>query len=315
MEYRQLGSTGITVSRLCFGGLAIGPLQAGMSVRDGADVIAGALALGVNFIDTAEIYGTYPHIREAVKKSGIRPVIATKSYAYSVENAKKSVEKARREMDADVLDIFLMHEQESRKTLAGHRAALDHYLDMKVKGVIRAVGVSTHRIEVVEACAEMPEIDVIHPIVNRTGVGIGDGSIEDMLGAVRRAAECGKGIYGMKPLGGGNLLGTWKESLAFVLSIDCLHSIALGMKSMTEVEADIAFFDTSKVPQEMDEALNRVPRKLHIEYWCEGCGACLKRCGQGALRLANGKAAVDMEKCILCGYCGSACGQFAIKIC
>jgi len=34
---------------------------------------------------------------------------------------------------------------------------------MKEKGIIKAVGVSTHNVEVVEACCEMPEVDVIHP--------------------------------------------------------------------------------------------------------------------------------------------------------
>ena len=189
MKRIRLGNTGIEVSRLCFGGLVIGPLQKNMTVEAGAGVIVRALEKGVNFIDTAELYGTYGHIREAVRRSGTRPVIATKSYAYSREGAAQSLEKARYELDTDVIDIFLMHEQETRLTLRGHREALEYYLEAKQKGVIRAVGVSTHNIEVVEAAAEMPEIEVIHPLVNRTGIGIGDGSVEQMLKAVERAYE------------------------------------------------------------------------------------------------------------------------------
>ncbi len=90
-------------------------------------------------------------IREAIKKSNKDIVIATKSYAYSEESARASVEKARREMDVDVIDIFLLHEQESRLTLKGHREALEYYLSMKEKGIIKAVGVSTHNVEVVES--------------------------------------------------------------------------------------------------------------------------------------------------------------------
>ena len=88
MKYVKLGNTGIEVSRLCFGALVIGPLQADLPAGKGADVIAEALGRGVNFIDTAEIYGTYPHIREAVKRFGDKPVIASKSYAYTAEGAK-----------------------------------------------------------------------------------------------------------------------------------------------------------------------------------------------------------------------------------
>ncbi|HRU42362.1 MAG TPA: aldo/keto reductase, partial [Candidatus Diapherotrites archaeon] len=58
MDYRILGSTGLRVSRLCFGSLTIGPLQAGLDIEEGASVIRAAFDMGVNFIDTAELYRT-----------------------------------------------------------------------------------------------------------------------------------------------------------------------------------------------------------------------------------------------------------------
>jgi len=314
MKYIELGQTGIRVSRLCFGGLIIGPLQVNLPVKQGAEVIKKALELGVNFIDTAELYGTYAHIREAIKGISQKPVISTKCYAYTAEGARESVEKARRELDIDVIDIFMMHEQESRLTLKGHRAALEYYLDAKAKGIIRAVGVSTHNIEVVEACAEMPEIDVIHPLVNKAGIGIGDGTVEEMLAAIKKAYENGKGIFSMKPLGGGNLLPSYKECMDFVLGIPYIHSVAVGMQSIDEVIMNVKVFNGEKVPEEVQAALRKKHRKLHIDYWCEGCGKCVMRCGQGALSIVDGKAVPDREKCVLCGYCGSACPQFAIKI-
>ena len=111
MEYNELGNTGLLVSRMCFGALIIGPLQANLPPENGASVIRAALERGVNFIDTAELYGTYEHIRKAVKNFSQRPVIATKSYAWSGAGASESVEKARKELDTDVIDYFLMHEQ------------------------------------------------------------------------------------------------------------------------------------------------------------------------------------------------------------
>lgn len=314
MEYVELGKTGIEVSRLCFGGLIIGPLQANLSVSEGADVIARAFEMGVNFIDTAELYGTYPHIREAIRRTGKKVVVATKSYAYSAKGAEESFEKVRQELDRDIIDIFLMHEQESRLTLRGHREALEYYLEQKHKGLIRAVGVSTHNIEVVQACSEMPEIDVIHPIVNKAGLGIGDGTIEEMLEAVKNCFDAGKGVYSMKPLGGGNLLGRYDECLEFVLGIPYIHSIALGMQSVEEVIMNISIFDKQRVPDGIRTALKNKKRKLHIDYWCEGCGKCVERCRQNALELIEGKASVKHDKCVLCGYCSSVCPQFAIKI-
>ncbi len=315
MKFVNLGNSGISVSRMCFGGLIIGPLQANLSIQKGADVIAEALQNGVNFIDTAELYGTYPHIKEAIRRTGIRPVIATKSYAYSKEGARESLERARRELDIDTIDIFSMHEQESRLTLRGHREALEYYLEAKSKGIIRAVGVSTHNIEVVRACAEMPEIDVIHPIVNKSGIGIGDGTIGEMLDAVKLAHSCGKGIYSMKALGGGNLLSAFDESIKFVLENPFIHSIAVGMQSVEEVQMNISIFNGEEVSEKVKKALALQPRKLHIDYWCEGCGKCVERCGQDALQIDKGKAVVFQNKCLLCGYCASVCPVFAIKIC
>jgi len=316
MDYVRLGNTDIVVSKLCFGGLVMGPLQKNLPPVEGAAVILRALQTGVNFIDTAELYGTYPHIRQALALwEGERPVIATKSYAWSREDAEKSLERARKELDCDVIDIFLMHEQESRLTLAGHRQALEYYLNEREKGRIRAVGVSTHHIEVVEACSEMPEIDVLHPIVNRTGMGIADGNVEQMLHGVKTAYSNGKGIYSMKPLGGGNLLGSYVDSMRFVLDLPFIHSIAVGMQSVHEVEMNVCVFEGRPVPDEVGKAASMHEKRLHIDYWCEGCGKCLERCGQGALRLENGKAAADPERCVLCGYCGSVCKAFAIKIC
>jgi aryl-alcohol dehydrogenase-like predicted oxidoreductase len=314
MQYVSLGNTGLKVSRLCFGGLIIGPLQANLPVGQGADVIVEALRLGVNFIDTAELYGTYPHIREAIKRFSEKPIIATKSYAYTAEGARESLEKARREMDIDVIDMFLLHEQESRLTLKGHREALEYYINAKQKGLIKAVGVSTHNIEVVEACAEMPEIDVIHPLINKQGIGIGDGKIDGMLKAVQLAYNNGKGIYGMKPLGGGNLLGSFNESIKFVLDLPYLHSIAVGMQSVEEVIMNVSVFNGREVPGEIRSVLSKKRRKLHIDYWCEGCSNCVERCRQKALTIVDNKAVVAPEKCVLCGYCGSVCPQFAIKI-
>lgn len=314
MDYIKLGNTEFKVSKLCFGGLIMGPLQVNLNPDQGSDVIVEAMKLGVNFIDTAELYGTYPHIKKAIKKYGKKPVIATKSYAYTAKGAALSIEKARKEMDIDFIDIFMMHEQETRLTLKGHREALLHYVSAKQKGLIGAVGVSTHNIEVVRAACDMEEIDVIHPIINRKGLGIGDGTIDEMLDAVKAAYDCGKGIYSMKPLGGGNLLPSFGESMEFVMKLPFVHSIAVGMQSVEEVVMNVCLFEGQEVPREIEFALKNRKRHLHIDYWCEGCGQCVKRCGQNALEIIEGKAVVSTKKCVLCGYCSSVCPQFAIKI-
>ncbi len=315
MEYRELGHTGLIVSRLCFGGLVIGPLQRNLSVEQGGEVIAEALRLGVNFIDTADLYDTYSHIKRAIDITGIKPIISSKSYAYDREGAKKSVDRALNELGLDSIGCFLMHEQESEHTIRGHREALDYYLELKQQGVIKAVGLSTHHIAAVRAAANVPEIDIIHPITNINGLGICDGTMDEMLEAIKEAHDNGKAIYGMKPFGGGNLLHSFRQCLEFVTSIPYLHSIALGMQSIEEVRMNVGLFnDLENVGERIENYHPENEKKLHVDFWCEKCGKCIKRCKQQALKLENGKVCVDYEKCVLCGYCSASCPAFALKI-
>jgi len=313
MDYVELGNTGITVSRLCFGSLTIGPLQANLPIEEGAGVIAEALKLGVNFIDTAQYYRTYSYIKRAIDITGIRPVIASKCYAYTREGAIDSLEKALFETGLDYIDIFMLHEQESEYTLDGHRDAINYFLEAKRRGLIKAFGVSTHYIRAVHALTKMPEVDVVHAILNKSGIGIADGSTIQMLDAINKCSASGKGIYAMKALGGGHLLNEFSESIKFVMNIPSIDSIAVGMKSKFEVKLNVDLFEGKLVS---DDVIRQIVqnKRLHIEDWCSGCGECVKRCSSNALSVVNGKVNVDDARCILCGYCGGVCPEFALKI-
>lgn len=314
MQYRFLGRTGIKVSRLCFGALTIGPLQANLPVTEGAGVIRKALEAGVNFIDTAELYRTYPYIKKAIKGIKNNIVIASKSYAYTYQAMKKSVERALKALDRDYIDIFMLHEQESMLTIRGHWEAIEYLLEAKDKGTVRAIGISTHNVEGVIGAAAVPEIDVIHPLINVTGIGIRGGTAEDMLRAIRGAADCGKGLYAMKALGGGNLHDRIEEAFDYVMSISELAAVAIGMSSREEVEYNTSLFSGCQISERLKAKVKRQPRRLHIEDSCLGCGRCVKRCSSGALRLSGGRAVVDGLLCNLCGYCGTVCPDFNIRV-
>ena len=100
MKYVALGRTGLRVSRLCFGTLTIGPLQRDFGIDHASALLKSAYDLGVTFFDTAEIYGTYPHLKAAFEKQD-DVVIATKCYAYDEATARESLEKARRGLGRD----------------------------------------------------------------------------------------------------------------------------------------------------------------------------------------------------------------------
>lgn len=313
MEYVELGQTGLYVSKLCFGALTIGPLQRGLSPKEGSQILGRSLELGVNFIDTAELYGTYEHIRLALQgfASEQPVVVATKSYAYTRAGMLQSLEQAQKGLGLEVIPIFLLHEQESSHTLRGHWPALEVLLEAKKAGLVKAVGISTHHVEGVLAATNIPEIEIISPLINITGIGIQGGSREDMLLAIAKGAEGGKGIYAMKPLGGGHLLPGWSGALEYLLARPEIHSIAVGMKSLDEVENNVEFFNGNR-----DLPLpGSTTRILHIDDWCVGCGACVQACPNGALGIRDGKASVMYrEQCVFCGYCGASCPEFAIKV-
>ncbi|MGB9803007.1 aldo/keto reductase [Desulfofundulus sp.] len=314
MEFRELGQTGIIVSRLCFGALTVGPLQAALPVDRGAAVIRRALESGVNFIDTAECYQTYPYIYEATRGWVGEVVVASKSYAYTWEGMRQSLEGALRALHRDYIDIFLLHEQESALTIRGHWEAVEYLIRARKEGLVRAIGISTHSVEGVRAAARIAEFDIIHPIINISGIGIQGGTREDMLAAIAEAASFGKGIYGMKALGGGHLIPRVEEALAFVLDIPYLASVAVGMRTLAEVDFNVTVFSGYPVPPGLRTKVRRQKRRLHIEDWCRGCGRCVERCGAGALFLAGGRVVVNPLNCRLCGYCGTVCPDFCIKV-
>lgn len=313
MQYNKLGNTEIIVSRLCFGTLTIGPLQKGLDIQAGAKLISLALEKGVNFMDTAEIYGCYPYIKEALR-SFPEAVVASKSYAPTGQEMEKSLQNCLKALGRDYVDIFLLHEQESVFTIRGHWEAVEYLLKAREKGLVRAIGISTHYVAGVRAAAAIPEFDVIHPIINQAGIGIADGSVDEMLDAISFAAMMGKGIYGMKCLGGGHLIPETDRAMDFILAVPQLAAVAVGMQSPEEIEYNVSKFSGACPDRELAEQLRRKPRYLHVEDYCQGCGRCVERCSAGALAVVDGRVQVNKELCRLCSYCASVCPEFCIKV-
>lgn len=314
MQYKNLGNTGLKVSRLCFGALTIGPLQRGMEIVDGAKLIRIALEMGINFIDTAEIYDCYPYIKEAIKGHGHEVVIASKSYAHTWEDMAQSLRKSMKALDRDYIDIFLLHEQESLFTIKGHWEAVEYLVRAREEGLVRAIGISTHHVAGVRAAAAIPEFDLVHPIINKKGIGIQDGSVQEMLDAIAFAVLMGKGVYGMKCLGGGHLISEMDEAIDFILSVPELAAIAVGMQSREEIAYNVSKFSGNFCDPHIAKKLRGRSRKLHVEEWCQGCGKCVDRCTAGALRIVNGRVQVNERLCRLCSYCASVCPEFCIKV-
>lgn len=313
MRYINLGKTGIKVSELGFGALTIGYLQANLPLDEGAAVVDHALRLGVNFIDTAELYETYDYILKACGENS-QVVLSSKSYAYTYEDMRDSVQLALESTKRKYIDIFSLHEQTSRLTLKGHSEALRYLQDAKSAGLIRAVGVSTHTIEVVRAAAMYDEIDIIHPIINMRGLGIVDGTVEQMLAAIDFAAYMGKGIYAMKALAGGHLSGSYQPAIDWIRQVPGIAATVIGMQNIYEVEANVALFSGEQPSTSCVSRLSSQVRTISVEECCVGCGRCVEACGFGNISIVDGKCVIDTDNCVRCAYCAAKCPQFSIKV-
>ena len=311
MEKRLLGNSGLWVSRLCFGTITLSPLQANLTQAETTRLLFHAMGRGIDVMDTAEYYRNYPQLRSS---SLHHMRLITKCHAFDRQGAKRSLERALEQTGRDSIDVMMLHEQESEWTLRGHAEALAYFYEQRTAGHIKAVGVSTHYIACAAAAAQMEGIDVIEAICNGQGLGIVDGTQEEMNRVLAAAHSNGKGVIAMKALGGGHLIHDAEAALRTVLSWPFVDSVAVGMQSVEEIDYNVLIASGQAVSCQLPAPRFHKPRRLHIAQWCTGCGRCSERCQQGALTLRGGKMHVHAQKCVLCGYCAAACKEFCIKV-
>ena len=315
MNEISLGATGLTINPLIFGTLPLGPLQARLSPAEGGRLIRHGLERGITLLDTAELYGTFAHIRAGLDGFRGEVRIASKTHAPTAAMARAHVEKALRELGREQLDIVHLHGARIADPFTERAAVLEELLRLKEEGKIGHVGLSSHYICAVRAAADHPEIEVIHPLINRTGMGILDGSAAEMAAAIAACARAGKGVYAMKALAGGNLIAEARASIRYVLGLPGVDALALGMLSEAEIDANLALVCTGEADEAVWRTLEERRRQVVImEQFCSGCGECVKVCEGKGIRLVDGTARIDEEHCILCGYCAAACPQFMIRV-
>lgn len=320
MKKNKLGNTDIFVTSIGLGVLTIGNTQLDLPLQEGAEIVRYAYEKGINLFDTAQYYETYPYIREAFKDVDMsvnnpdRPIIASKSLDHSYEEMESAIQECLEALGLEKIDIFKMHEVRQDPDWDDRAGAWQCLLDYKAKGVVKAIGVSTHHIDVVERMASVPECDIVFPLINYAGLGIRKGSqagtADEMAAAIKRCLDAGKGVFAMKAFGGGNLTDTYMKALNYVRDLGC-HSIMIGMGFKHEVD-DIVAYAEGRLPEDYQPDVKH--KKIHIDQGdCEGCGACLKRCPNKAIYWNDqGLADVNYNICLTCGYCAPVCPVRAI---
>ena len=315
MKKVTLGKTGIEVSIAGFGVLPMGPSQLALPVEEGAAIIKYAYQKGINFIDTAQYYRAYPYIKKAMESGDMDGlVICSKSLSADYDGMMEAILEARKELGRDVIDIFLMHEVRSGQ-LEERQGAWEALKDAKAKGLVRAIGLSTHHVDITMSAAKVPALDVVFPLINYAGLGIRKGdqfaTKEEMMEAIQACHAAGKGVFSMKAFGGGSLTSHYQEALNYVFSQPEIESVMIGFGKIADVD-DLLSFLNGTMPKDYNPDVSK--KKVHINHEdCEGCGACKAACPAGAIYWGkNGLAEVDPDKCLTCGYCSPVCPVRAV---
>jgi len=306
----------LKVTELCFGTLPMGPLQAHLSQDQGVRLIQYAFKKGINYIDTAATYGTYRHIKKAIREQKRKDIfISSKSSAESYILMKNEIERSLEELDTDYLDIFFLHVPGSEIPFQKNEDALQCLVDFKRIGLIKAIGISTHYVKVVKEAAEKKEIDVIFTIINRIGQGIVDGTIDEMLASVKSAHSKGKVIIAMKTLAGGILVDSVEKSINFVRKKSYIDIVAVGFISREELDIGLQIFGEKKIRPELIAKIKKNQKKIRIIISvCQKCGKCVVECPNNALLMENNEIRILHARCIRCGYCIRVCPRFCIRL-
>jgi len=233
-----LGRTGIQTSRLAMGTGTVGSGHHSNQTALGLDGLSRLLQAGydsgLHFFDTADSYGSHPHVADALKHVDRSQVtILTKSWARSGPEMRADLDRFRRELNTDHLDVVLMHCLTEGDWPTRYRSAMDVLSEAKEQRIIRAHGCSCHSIEALRAAAksEWVEVDLvrINPIASHM-----DADPETVVSVIREMRAAGKGIVGMKVLGQGDLRDRQSEAIRYALGLGTLDAFTIGAESIAE---------------------------------------------------------------------------------
>jgi aryl-alcohol dehydrogenase-like predicted oxidoreductase len=235
-----LGKTGIKTSRLAMGtgtfGFGHTSRQSSLGMKGLYELLLNGYDRGLRFFDTADAYGSHPHVAAALGRvPRDRVTIMTKTWARDPRTARDDLDRFRRELKTDYIDIVLMHCLTEADWTTRFRGVMDVLSEAKQKGVIRAHGVSCHSIGALRAAAKSSWVEVDLVRMNPAGLHM-DSNPETVAGVIREMRAAGKGIIGMKILGQGELKNRTDEALQFALRLGLLDSFTIGAESKAEQE-------------------------------------------------------------------------------
>ena len=234
-----LGKTGIKTSRLALGSGTVGwgkqSNQTRLGMKKFVSLIRHGHERGIIFWDSADQYGSHSYFKEALKYiPREKVVILTKSTSHNARNMKKDIERFRKELGTDYIDILLLHCMTNSNWTKTMQGTMEVLSEAKEGRIIRAYGASCHSIGALQAAVKSPWTQVILARINHAGSHM-DTEPRKVIPILREGHISGKSILGMKILGEGDLRNQIDKSIHFVLSLEFVEAITIGFESTKEL--------------------------------------------------------------------------------
>ncbi len=315
MEYRELGKTGMKISRLGFGGIPIQRIDA----EGTKALIRKLMEAGVNYIDTARGY-TVSEEYLGYALEGVRDkfILATKGRGLTREAMEADVAASLRNLRTDYIDLYQFHNpsMENLEKITAPGGALEALQAAKAAGTVRHIGLTAHSAEVFEKALTLDWVETImfpYNIVENQGAEL-----------MEKCREKGIGFICMKPLAGG-AIDDATLALRYIVQNPAVTVVIPGMAEPKELAQNLAAVSNTAPLSDAELAKIQALRDSLGTQFCRRCNYCapctvgiqipqlfvlegyLTRYGLADWAKGRYPAAGKASDCVECGACESRC--------
>ena len=313
MRMLTLGTTGITTPQNAFGALPIQRVDMDTAVR----LLRRAYEGGMTFFDTARAY-TDSELKLGAAFDGMREkiFIASKSAAKTPDKLWEELRTTLTNLRTDYLDIYQPHCVDRCYRPGDGTGIYEALLEMKAQGLIRHIGITTHKIGIAEEIVESGLYETLQYPFSYLAA-------DREIALVKRCAEKGMGFIAMKGLSGG-LLNNPDACMAFMTQYDVLP--IWGVQRDCELEQWLSFFDREVTMTPALQAVIDRDRGELLGDFCRACGYCapctvgisIRDCARMSQMIRRAPSATwlsdywqaemaKVDQCVECGVCMTRC--------